>query len=203
MIINKETYALEESNYIKIESIKKQIVIANTFNHDMKHVIGWKKRHNGNYKKTAAFTIDAAGVVYNHFDPIFQSKYFGNVDLDTKSIVILIENDGWLFNDSEKNIFITWIGNIYNKPKEIFEKRWRGYTHWANYTKEQFDSCVSLTKMLCDEFYIPNNVVSHNTKIDGVLDFNGVLYKSNIEKYYTDISPAWDFEQFKNKMELI
>lgn len=202
MIIDKKTYVLDETNYVNFESIKKQIVIANTFNHDMKHFIGWKKRHNGNYKKTAAFTIDAAGVVYRHFDPIFQSKYFGNTDLDSKSIVILIENDGWLYNDAEKNIFITWIGDIYNKPEKVFEKRWRGYTHWVNYTKEQFNSCVELTKMLCDEFYIPNNVMSHNTKIDGLSDFNGVLYKSNIEKYYTDISPAWDFEQFKNKLEL-
>ena len=202
MIIDEITYALSENNYIEIESIKKQIVIANTFNHDMKHVIGWKKRYNGNYKKTAAFSIDAAGIVYRHFDPRFQSKYFGNIDLDSKSIIILLENDGWLFKDNEKNIFITWVGNIYNKPDEVFEKRWRGHAHWSNYTKEQFDSCVKLTKMLCEEFFIPKIVFSHNTKVDGLSDFSGVLYKSNIEKFYTDVTPAWDFEEFKNKLEL-
>jgi hypothetical protein len=202
MIIDDKTYALEEKNYVPIECIKKQIVLANTFNHDMKHVIGWKTRYNGEYKKTAAFTIDAAGVVYQHFDPRYQSKYFGKIDLDMKTIIILLENDGWLFNDKEKNNYITWFGDIYNKPSDVFEKRWRGYTHWANYTKEQFDSCVELTKMLCDEFFIPNVAISHNTKVYTLSEFQGVVYKSNIEKYYTDLTPAWDFENFKTKLEI-
>jgi hypothetical protein len=57
--------------------------------------------------------------------------------------------------------------------------------------------------MLCDEFFIPNMAISHNTKVDTLSDFQGVVYKSNIEKYYTDLTPAWDFENFKNKLEII
>ena len=45
-----EDYVLNENNYVSIECIKTQIVLASTFNHDMKHVIGWQNRHNGNYK---------------------------------------------------------------------------------------------------------------------------------------------------------
>ena len=90
MIIDDRTYSLEEKNYTPIECIKKQIVIGHTLNKDMKHVIGWKKRNNGEYKKTAAFTIDVAGVVYQHFDPRYQSKYFGKLELDTKSIIIFV-----------------------------------------------------------------------------------------------------------------
>ena len=198
-----EDYLLNENNYVPIECIKTQIVLASTFNHDMKHFIGWENRHNGNYKKTAAFTIDAAGVVYKHFEPKHHSKFFGKLELDTKSIVILLENDGWLIKDEEKNQFITWIGDIYNKPNEVFDKRWRNYRYWAPHTQEQFDSALELVKKLCDEFYIPLEAIGHNTKVESLSDFQGVIYKSNIEKHYTDLNPSWDCGEFKNKLEEI
>ena len=121
MIID-NTYLLPPENYVEIESIKKQIVIGNTSNHDMKHVTGWLHRYHGEYKKTAAFTIDAAGLVYKHFDPKYQSRYFNKIEQDNKSIIILLENDGWLLKDNDKNEFITWIGDIYNQTNEIIEK---------------------------------------------------------------------------------
>lgn len=202
MIIDDITYALSIDNYIPIETIKKQIILAHSFNHDMRHYIGWKNRMNGEYKKTAAFSIDAAGLIYKHFDPIFHSKFFGDEEIDRQIIVILIENDGWLIKDVEKNLFITWIGDIYSGPPEIVEKRWRGYNYWCPYTKKQFESAIELVKHLCDEFFIPLTIIGHNTKIDNIMDFEGVLYKSNFEKHYTDLSPSWDCEEFKNKIEL-
>lgn len=201
MVIDEETYQLEEKNYIPIECIKKQIVIGNTNNRDMKHVIGWNKRNNGQYKKTAAFTIDAAGVVYQHFDPKYQSKYFNKLEQNTKSIIILLENDGWLTRKSGADVFYNWKGDIYNGI--VVGKLWRGYKMWAQYSDKQVEACVELVNKLCDEFFIPNFAMSHNTKIDDLSDFQGVIYKSNIEKYYTDLSPAWNCEEFKNKLEQI
>ena len=202
MIIDEDKYSLPLDNYIPIESIKKQIILGHTFNHDMQHVTGWLHRYNGKYKKTAAFTIDADGLVYKHFDPKYQSRYFNNLELDKKTIVILLENDGWLVNNGEKNEFITWIGDIYKQPSEVIDKKWRGYMHWSPYTEKQMNSAIRLTKMLCEEFFIPLTTVNHNTKIDNLLDYNGVLYRSNLEKHYTDLSPAWSCELFKNKLEL-
>jgi hypothetical protein len=203
MIIDNQKYKLTDNNFTPIECIKKQIIFGNTFNHNMKHVIGWEKRHNGKYNKTAAFTIDAAGLVYEHFNPSFHSNYFDSKTLNIKSIVILLENDGWLLKDEEKNQFITWIGDIYNKPNEVFEKRWRTYKYWAPYTQEQIDSAAKLVIKLCDELGIPKNVIGHNTKVELIDEYEGVLYKSNLDKNYTDLSPAWDFEGFKNKIETI
>jgi len=201
MIIDEVTYQLEEKNYIPIECIKKQIVIGHTNNNDMKHVVGWKKRNNGQYNKTAAFTIDAAGVVYRHFDPKYQSKYFGKLELDTKSIIILLENDGWLTRKNANSAFYNWKGDIYYG--RVVGKLWRGNNSWSHYTDKQFESCVELVNMICDEFFIPNVAMSHNTKIDDLSDFQGVVYKSNIERYYNDLSPAWNCEEFKNKVEQI
>lgn len=203
MTINNEKHKLTNKNFTKEKSVKKQIILGNTFNHDMRHVIGWEKRNNGFYNKTAAFSIDAAGLIYEHFNPQYHSNYFNQKKLDTESIIILLDNDGWLSKDEEKNKFITWIGDIYNKPNEVFEKRWRNYKYWAPYTTEQFESAIDLVKKLCVDFDIPNTVIGHNTKIDNVNDYSGVLYKSNLDKNYTDLSPAWDFEAFKNKIETI
>ena len=200
MIINEE-HVLSKNNFIPIENEKTQIVIGHTFNHDMRHVIGWKHRYNGKYKKTAAFTIDAAGFVYKHFDPKYQSEFLDSEELNDKSIVILLENSGWLFKDIEKNEYITWIGDIYNKSVEISEKRWRNYKFWEPYTIAQFQSTLELVETLCDGFNIPKKVIAHNTKIDNFFDYKGVLYKSNLEKHYTDLSPSWNYEEFKNKLE--
>jgi len=203
MIINDTDYALSENNFFPIECMKTQIVLASTFNHDMKHVTGWQHRHNGKYKKTAAFTIDAAGVVYKHFEPKYYSKFFGNLEIDTKTIVILLENDGWLIKDEEKNQFINWLGDIYNKPENVIEKRWRKYRYWCPYSQEQFESALELVRKLCDDFYIPLNAIGHNTKIDTLSDYHGVIYKSNFDKNYTDLNPSWDCTEFKNKLEQI
>lgn len=196
-----KSYILSKNNYNNVESIKKQIVIGNTNNHNMKHYIGWVNRYNGNYKKTAAFTIDTDGVIYKHFEPRYQSEYFKDLEQNNKSIIILLENDGWLTKDVEKNSFLSWLGYIY-KEQEVFEKKWRTHSYWAQYRKEQIDSAVNLVKDLCKEFYIPLTAMTHNVKMDDLDDYNGILYKSNIESYYTDLSPAFDFEYFINNIEI-
>lgn len=196
-----KSYMLSKNNYCNIESIKKQIVIGNTNNHDMKHYIGWINRYNGKYKKTAAFTIDINGVIYKHFEPRYQSNYFNDLEQNNKSIVILLENDGWLTKHAEKNSFISWLGYIY-KEQEVFEKKWRTHSYWAQYKKEQIDSAVSLVKELCNEFYIPLTAMTHNVKMNDLEEYSGILYKSNIETYYTDLSPAFNFEYFINNIEL-
>ena len=203
MIIDEISYKLTEDNYIPLICKKSKIIIGHTFNHNMNHFIGWKHRYNGKYKKTAAFTIDAAGSIYKHYEPYYTSHYFNNSELDIKSIVILIENDGWLKKDVENNKLITWVGHIYNESFEVVEKKWRGHSLWSKYSKEQFESSQYLVNMLCNEFQIPLTSFSHNTKIENVKDYEGIMYNSNLNKNNTDLSPAWDFEEFKNKIELI
>ncbi len=201
MVIDYKKYSLEPKNYIQVESVKKQIVIGNTFNHGMRHFNGWKNRLNGQYTKTTQYTIAENGKVYQHFDPSYQSTFFGDNEIDGQTIVILIENDGWLLKDNEKNLYITWVGDIYSNSNKVIEKRWRGYNYWSAYNNKQMTSAVELVKKLCDEFYIPLTSINHNTKIDGVLDYRGVLYRSNFDKHHTDLSPAWDCQAFKEKLE--
>jgi N-acetyl-anhydromuramyl-L-alanine amidase AmpD len=199
MIIDSETYRLTDDNYISVGSLKKQIVLGHTSNHDMKHIVSWNQRYNGFYKKTAPFTIAYDGTIYQHFDPKYQSLYFNSLDLNKKSIVILLDNDGWLTRNKSKDEYYNWKGDIYNQT--VVSKLWRGHDMWANYSDEQLDATIRLVKHLCDEFYIPKEVFGHNTKVDGLFDYKGVLYKSNLNKNNTDLSPSWDFKKFKNNIE--
>ena len=44
-------------------------------------------------------------------------------------------------------------------------------------------------------------VIEHNTKINGIEKFEGIVTRSNFDSNYTDLSPAFDFENFRNKIE--
>ena len=43
--------------------------------------------------------------------------------------------------------------------------------------------------------------MGHNTFIDGVEYFEGVVYRSNYNKESTDLNPSWDFKKFKKLIE--
>jgi hypothetical protein len=60
---------------------------------------------------------------------------------------------------------------------------------------------LKLVNKLCDEFFIPKIAIPHNTKMENAETFEGILYRSNLEKHYTDLSPAWKCEAFKYKLE--
>lgn len=198
MLYNTE-YKLTRDNYSDFKNIKKRIVIGHTFNNNMKHISGWKHRLNKKYDKTAPFTISLDGSVYNHFDPAFSSNFLQNEKLDKSSIVILLENEGWLIKNEQKNLFFNVNWSIYSS-EDIFIKKWRGYEYWAIYTQKQLESLVNLVIQLCNDFDIEKNIVEHNTKIDDVEYYNGILYHSNINKNYTDPSPAFDFREFRTRL---
>lgn len=201
MIIDSKSFKLSADNFIPIETIKTRVVLGHTQNNHMKHFTGWQKRLNGKYKKTAHYTISRDGSIYEHFDPKYTSKYFKYHDLNSKSIIILLENDGYLTKDSKSGEFITWLGDIYKCESSVYEKKWRNLNYWCPYSKEQLESTLNLTRKLCEEFNIPKITINHNTKINELGNFSGVLYKANLEKYYTDLNPSWYFEIFKNKLE--
>jgi N-acetyl-anhydromuramyl-L-alanine amidase AmpD len=201
MIIDSKTYQLNEKNYVRKESVKNLIVLGHTNNSDMKHFIGWQTRLGGKYKKTAHFTISKKGVIYQHFDAKYSTKYFSNQSLNDRAIIILLENEGYLNKDSKTNEFITWLGDIYKEKNNIIEKKWRNLNFWVGYSQEQFESAINLINNLCVNFEIPKKTMNHNTKINDLGSFKGVVYKANLEKFYTDLNPSWNFQLFKTKIE--
>tara|TARA_R110002050_G_scaffold34397_1_gene86762 strand:+ start:5011 stop:5625 length:615 start_codon:yes stop_codon:yes gene_type:complete len=204
MKINKNDYTLSGKNYISEGTIKTRIVLGNTFSSDMQHTIGWSKRNGGEYKKTAMFTVSLNGEIHQHFPPKYFSNFTNDIKLDESIISILIENEGWLNKNllNEKE-YVNYVGTIYKRDDSIFNKKWRNFRYWAPYSEEQFNSAINLVKELSKTFDIPLNVIDNNTIIKNESNDNGVFYKSNFNKGYTDLSPAWDFKLFKNKVEEI
>ena len=200
--INNKSYKLDTNNYLKRYHSKQQIVIGNSFSEHMNHFHGWKTRKGGKFRRTSAYTIDIYGNIYQHYEPQYYSEFFGIKGIDEHIISVLMENEGWLRKDIETNEYINYVGNIYNRKDAVLEKRWRDQKYWAPYTKEQVESAINLSKYLCNTFGIPLQAIHHNTKFDGIYEFNGVVYKSNFDKHYSDLSPAWDCGDFKNKLEL-
>ena len=201
MNIDKHTYSLEEKNYYKKKFEKKQVVIGNSFATNPYHFNGWKHRLGGDYTRTAMFTIDRKGNIYQHFDCEYYSDFVNDKRIDKKIISIVMENQGWLLKDSVGDKYIDWVGNIYKRRAKVIEKRWRGFMYWDPYTKSQVKACYELVGYLCKEYNIPSSCVGHNTYIDSVELFEGILYRSNYYKDKTDVSPAWEFKKFKNKIE--
>ena len=201
MDIDKLTYKINENNFHKKEFDKHQIVLGNSFSENLNHLKGWENRLGGEYTKTSTFTIDRKGNTYQHYDPKYYSDFIDDKRIDKKIISIIIENQGWLLKDLLKNKYIDWVGNIYKRKAKVIEKRWRGFIYWDPYTPRQINSCIELVSYLCETYKIPRKCIGHNTYINGVDLFEGVTYKSNYYKEMTDLSPAWDFNKFKNKIE--
>jgi hypothetical protein len=203
-MINNTEYILSDKNFHLMETNKKRIIIGNSFSIDMTHHIGWLNRSNGNYKKTSPYTIRFDGTIHQHFDPKYYSEITGNKDFDESTILVLLENEGWLSKDlNEENKYITYVGNIYNRVDDVFVKKWRHNKYWAPYTQKQMESAIYLINKLCGEFEIPKDVITHNTKIPNGYTYEGVLYKGNLNSYFTDVNPSWDFLSFKEQIENI
>ena len=102
----------------------------------------------------------------------------------------------------KKNELLTWCGNIYNKEDgPVPEVKWRGKMRWPEYTQNQMDSLFKLTEDLIDEFNIDRYVSEHNTKIMNISEKRGIYYRSNYNINYLDVSPVFNFKEFKQKIE--
>lgn len=201
MALDNKTYSLSENNYYKSNNEKKQIVIGHTLSKDMSFFNGWINRVGGKYKKTAPFTIDLSGKVYNHYSPNNHSDFIGFEPHDLKIIPILLVNEGWLIKDIINNQYIDWVGNIYSREDKIVERRWRSHNYWSPYPQKQINSLVKLVIRLCNEFNIQKRVIEHNTQVYDIDKFEGVVFKSNYNKDTTDLSPAMNYNIFKQLIE--
>lgn len=178
---------------------KKQIILCNTFRSSEKYLNSVKNRRNGDYKRVPNYVINRDGKIINLLPDDNISHFFEDYDINRNSIIICLENLGWLTKTPFNLNYINWIGDIYNG--KVFERKWRDKIYWSDYTEEQLNSLVLLCNKLTKKFSIKKKFIGHNTKVDGVKIFNGIVCRSNYDNRYTDISPSFDFENFKKQIE--
>ena len=178
---------------------KNQIILTHTSRNIEEYLVSLKTRLNGKYKKIPHYLISQDGTILQLLKDEECSKFFYNDGLNKKSIIICLENLGWLEKQPLKNYYINWIGNIYKQ--KVVDRKWRDYFVWHPYTDIQIDKAAELCVELSKKHKINLNCVGHNTKVKGVESFLGILTKSNFDEFSTDLSPAFDFDYFIKKLK--
>lgn len=182
-----------------ISQNKKQIILTHSGRYSNEYLLSLKHRHNGKYNKIPNYFISRNGKVLRLLDDENCGNFFYKNEINKNSIVVCLENLGWLEKMSFNKGYNNWLGYIYNS--DIFEKKWRDRFYWHPYTKEQ----VVLSSKLCVEIAkktsIKLNMLGHNTKINGVEKFEGIVTRSNFMSEVTDLSPAFDFELFEKYLK--
>lgn len=194
-----KSYKVNKDKYYSEETTKHQIVIGHTYSSGMDYVKCWDNRIGGKYKSTVPYTIDIDGTVYEHYNSKFYSDFIYD-EADKYIIPINLVNEGWLETNNKKKYFNRF-NCIYNREDVVFNKEWRGRKTWAPYSKKQIDALVELCVKLCKKHRIPLKCIHHNTKSNTVKMFNGITFRSNYDKLFKDISPAFDIEYFVKKIK--
>ena len=177
-----------------VSDLKKQIILMHSGRNSEEYITSLKYRHNGSYNKIPNYFIDREGKIVKLLDDNEYSKFFFKNNINKNAIFVCLENLGWLEKQPLKNGYINWIGTIYNS--NVFQRRWRDYYYWHPYTEEQLKSTSELCLKLCDDNKIKIEALEHNTKINGIENFEGIVTKSNYLSEITDLSPAFNFGLF-------
>ena len=156
-----------------------------------------KVRYNSKYDKIPNYVIAKNGTILQLLPDDGHSNFFLNSNINRNSIIICLENLGWLEKKPLTNYHINWKGSIYNQ--EVYEKKWRDFFFWDPYSDAQVNSAAELCLHLTEILNIKKKCVGHNTKIDGVEHFEGIVSKSNFDGRFTDLNPSFSFDTF-NKL---
>lgn len=181
------------------QKAKNKIILINTFRDVKNYLMSLKYRHNKEYDKIPNYVITKKGEVIQLLEDSSYSNFFNDKILNNNSVIIAIENLGWLEKNKDGGLKINWIGDIY--MGEPYYKKWRDYDFWDIYTEAQMKSLASLCSEICDKLKINKKFIGHNTKTDINMKFNGILSRSNIYKTYTDVSPSFDIKLFEKLLE--
>lgn len=179
---------------------KSQIILTHTSRNVEDYLASLTYRYNGKFDRIPNYVIKKSGEVLQLLDNIEHTNFFREININRNGIIICLENLGWLEKQPLKNHYVNWIGDIYKGIP--YERKWREYFFWDKYTLSQLESLTVLTKIIMNEMKIPKEISGHNTKINGVKTFKGIISRSNLDSNYTDINPSFDFDKFRNMLEI-
>jgi N-acetyl-anhydromuramyl-L-alanine amidase AmpD len=178
---------------------KRQIILAHTSRNVNDYLQSLKFRYNGGFKRIPNYIITRDGKIIQLLGNTEHSEYFKDPNINRNSIIISLENLGWLQKEPLTDHYINWIGDIYKG--DVFKKKWREYFFWQPYTEIQIERLGLLCKELFESVKIKPQIIEHNTKINGIEKYCGVVTKSNFSIDYTDVSPAFEFNELLKNIE--
>jgi N-acetyl-anhydromuramyl-L-alanine amidase AmpD len=178
---------------------KKQIILCHTSREVEEYLASLKFRYNSKYDKIPNYVITKNGTILQLLPNDGHTNFFSEDNINRNAIVVCLENLGWLEKKPLTNHHINWKGSIYNQ--QVYEKKWRDFFFWEPYTSKQIKTVAELCYHLTTEIRIKKNCVAHNTKIDGIEGFEGIVSRSNFNSKYTDLNPSFNFETFTKLIE--
>ena len=140
---------------------KKQIILCHTSREVKEYLTSLKVRYNSKYDKIPNYVIAKNGTILQLLPDDGHSNFFLNSNINRNSIIICLENLGWLEKKPLTNYHINWKGSIYNQ--EVYEKKWRDFFFWDPYSDAQVNSAAELCLHLTEILNIKKKCVGHNT----------------------------------------
>ena len=193
-----ELYELVDFNPIGVNNNKRQIILTDTKRNYADYINSLRYRYNKKNPYLPNYVISKSGEVIKIIDPKEYSCYMENETIDKNSIIISLENFGWLKKNPLEETYSNWIGDI--TKNKVLKKKWREYYYWDIYSSKQIKSLVNLVIDLCQEFNIPKECIGNNVKQDNVENFKGIVSRSNFNFYNKDVNPSFDFKLFKQQL---
>jgi N-acetyl-anhydromuramyl-L-alanine amidase AmpD len=183
-----------------ISKKKNKIILLHSSREIKEYLTSLKYRNNSKFYRIPNYIVTKEGKILQLLDNNKYCNLTYKNDINKQSIFICLENLGWLQKEPLKEGHINWIGNIYKE--KVLQRKWREHYLWQPYTESQLENTATLCGQLFDEMNIKKDFVGHNTKVNGIEKFEGILNRSNLHEDYTDLSPAFDFELFSEKLKL-
>ena len=179
---------------------KGQIILTHTSRKVEDYLASLTYRYNGKFDRIPNYVIKKSGEILQLLDNIEHTNFFREPNTNRNAIIICLENLGWLEKQPFENHYVNWIGDIYKGIP--YERKWRDYFFWDKYTNNQYESLTTLIKIIMSEMKIPKEMSGHNTKINGIEMYKGVVSKSNFDVNSTDVSPSFDFDKLRNMLDI-
>ena len=173
---------------------KKQIILCHTSREVEEYLTSLKVRYNSKYDKIPNYLVTKNGKILQLLPDEGHTNFFSEDNINRNSIIVCLENLGWLEKKPLTNYYINWKGSIYNQ--EVYEKKWRDFFFWEPYSDEQVKSTAELCSHLTEILKIKKGCIGHNTKFEGIEHFEGIVSKSNFDGKYTDLNPSFNFGDF-------
>jgi N-acetyl-anhydromuramyl-L-alanine amidase AmpD len=193
------TSLYKEFKVEKSNKKKTQIILCHTSREAEEYLVSLKFRYNKKYDKIPHYLIKKDGEVLSLLQNNKTPNFFTDDKFNNNSVIICLENLGWLERMPLSVDYINWKGTIYKG--DVYEKKWRDYFFWDKYPEVQLNSLSELCLQVCHDSSIERRTTGHNTKIDGIINFGGIISRSNIDSRFTDLSPSFDFENFIKNIE--
>jgi N-acetyl-anhydromuramyl-L-alanine amidase AmpD len=178
---------------------KKQIILCHTSREVEEYLASLKFRYNSKYDKIPNYVITKNGTILQLLPNDGHTNFFTEDNINRNAIVVCLENLGWLEKKPLTTYYINWKESIYNQ--QVYEKKWRDFFFWEPYTTSQIEKTAELCNNLMVELRINKSCVTHNTRIEGIENFEGVVSRSNFNAKYTDLNPSFNFETFTKLIE--